>query len=254
MAPSVEELIDEGGPLLSVSLRPIQNGQYVAVSLLLLADGDSNWIQMPQERLAANPIRLQIERLVFPKQNLTTLAFGTLSIVPIESETGVTLQKNSGYWNVQTSSIISSDPENGTAGILVTQSAIYAPILSIQTLEEGEQAEGEGEPLSLEDIANSLREQFDETDTNDDGQLSYDEANTIIPNLDEEQFNELDVNGDGFLTLDELEAYLSDDDKRCGCCKHTSNTKIDIKRYIGDWLLVGLSLLVLISLANKQKR
>jgi len=94
-----------------------------------------------------------------------------------------------------------------------------------------------------------LLEQFDNADTDGDGQLSYEEALAIIASLTQDQFNALDTNGDGFLIIEELGG-----DDRCGCCKRTPNTKIDIKRYIGDWLLVGLSLLVLISLANKQKR
>jgi formylglycine-generating enzyme required for sulfatase activity len=112
--------------------------------------------------------------------------------------------------------------------------------------------EGEGEPSALEEIANSLLDQFDAADTNGDGQLSYDEAHGVIPDLDEDQFNELDADGDGFLTRDELEAYLDDDDKHCGCCKRTAETKIDIKRYIGDWLLVGLSLLVMVALTGRK--
>jgi hypothetical protein len=49
-----------------------------------------------------------------------------------------------------------------------------------------------------------------------------------------------------------IEELGGEEEGGCGCCKRTS--KIDFKRMLGDWLLVGLSLLVLISFANRQKR
>jgi len=114
---------------------------------------------------------------------------------------------------------------------------------------EGESLEGEGESiLTLEEIMQILLDAFDAADTNGDGKLSYEEALAIIAGLTQEQFNAIDTDGDGFLSLEELGC-----ERRCGCCKCTNKAKIDIKRYIGDWLLVGLSLLVLISIANKQK-
>jgi formylglycine-generating enzyme required for sulfatase activity len=118
--------------------------------------------------------------------------------------------------------------------------------------EEGEPLEGEGEPMSLEDIANALLDQFDNADTDGDGRLSYDEAHAVVPEMTEGQFNDLDANPDGKLSQRELRALLCGN--HCGCCCNSSNVKGDIKRYIGDWLFVGLSLLVLISLASRQKR
>lgn len=121
---------------------------------------------------------------------------------------------------------------------------------------EGEITEGEGEPaegeiMSLEDIANSLMDQFDTADINGGGWLSYSEAQAILPELTREQFNQLDANGDSILSRDELEEFLGIE-SGCGCCKRTEDTKIDIKRYIGDWLLIGLSLLVLVSFAHRR--
>jgi formylglycine-generating enzyme required for sulfatase activity len=117
---------------------------------------------------------------------------------------------------------------------------------------EGEPVEGEpieGEPLTQEEIMQILLDAFDAADTNGDGKLSYEEALAIVTGLTQDQFNALDTDDDGFLSIEELGG-----DGGCGCCKRTPNTKIDIKRYIGDWLLVGLSLLVLITLANRRKR
>jgi hypothetical protein len=94
-----------------------------------------------------------------------------------------------------------------------------------------------------------LQDQFNVADTNGDGQLSYEEAVVAILGLTRDQFNTLDTNGDGLLSIEELGG---EEEGGCGCCKRTPNTKIDFKRLLGDWLLVGLSLLVLISLANSR--
>jgi formylglycine-generating enzyme required for sulfatase activity len=158
--------------------------------------------------------------------------------------------------------LIQSDQMATITGTYVEAACEGEPVEGEPT--EGETAEGEGEPtegestegeategesLTLEEIMQMLLDAFDAADTNGDGKLSYEEALAIITGLTRDQFNALDTNGDGFLSLEELGG-----EDGCGCCKRTPNTKIDIKRYIGDWLLVGLSLLVLISLANKQKR
>jgi hypothetical protein len=45
---------------------------------------------------------------------------------------------------------------------------------------------------------------FNQTDTNDDGRLSFREAVVAVPGLGQETFDSLDVNGDGQLTPDEL--------------------------------------------------
>jgi hypothetical protein len=116
---------------------------------------------------------------------------------------------------------------------------------------EGEGETVEGEPLSTEEVMQMLQDQLNVADTNSDGTLSYEEALVAITGLTQEQFNELDTDGDGFLSIEELGG---EDEGGCGCCKRTPNTKIDFKHLLGDWLLGGLSLLVLISLATRQKR
>jgi hypothetical protein len=117
---------------------------------------------------------------------------------------------------------------------------------------EGEPVEGEGEPLTPDEIMQILLDAFDAADTNGDGKLSYEEALAIITGLIRDQFNAFDTDGDGFLSIEELGGEEEGDG--CGCCKRTGDNKDLFRRYLGDWLLVGLSLLVLISLANRQKR
>ena len=67
---------------------------------------------------------------------------------------------------------------------------------------EGEPVEGEGEPIEGEsDISQDL---LDGLDLDDDGFLSFEEAQTIIPGLTQEQFVALDRNKDGVLDICEL--------------------------------------------------
>ena len=69
---------------------------------------------------------------------------------------------------------------------------------------EGEPVEGEGEPVEGEGEPDIQGDLFDGLDTDDDGRLTYDEAQTIIPGLTQEQFVALDTNKDGLLDACEL--------------------------------------------------
>jgi hypothetical protein len=71
--------------------------------------------------------------------------------------------------------------------------------------------------------------------------------------LTPQQFVELDKDGDGSLSQEELLAVIAGEDDRCGCCRRTNNAKDIFQRYLGDWLLVGLSLLVMMALINKRQ-
>ena len=117
---------------------------------------------------------------------------------------------------------------------------------------EGEMVEGEdiseGEVLTQEDIAQLLLDNFNGVDGNGDGLIAFSMARILIPSLTQEQYDAMDTNGDGFLSLEEL----GGDEGGCGCCKQTNNTKINLKRMLGDWLLVGLSLLVLLSTVKNK--
>jgi hypothetical protein len=132
---------------------------------------------------------------------------------------------------------------------------------------EGEPAEGEGEPepLTLKGIARILLDDFDLLDLNGDGKLSPEEVLARFPNLTARQFNMLDKGLDGFLSREELEVFLAeedegegegeDEDDRCGCCRNHGNSKVSVetvKRMLGDWLLIGLSLLILAALSRER--
>lgn len=117
---------------------------------------------------------------------------------------------------------------------------------------EGELSEGEGELETIEDIADYLNENFDVIDRDNSGLLNYTEVMVALPDLTRSEFNELDSNNDGYLSQAELQAALEPQDEGCGCCKRTADTKINFKRYLGDWLLVGLSLLVLSGYARRK--
>ena len=101
-----------------------------------------------------------------------------------------------------------------------------------------------------EEIAQELLDQFDAAG----GQpLDLDEVQLIWPGITQEQFNDLDANGDGVLDLDELEEAA--EEPRCGCFKgcDQGDTK-SLKDLLGDYLLVGLSLIVLLGFAGVSKR
>ncbi len=150
----------------------------------------------------------------------------------------------------------------------------------------------EGEDLDLQAVARVLLEQFDDLDTDGDGLLSIEEVRAVFPDLTDEQFAALDISGDGYLSREELEETLSDhaegegegqpegetegetegesegegegegegedDDTTDGClgCGGCGGEQPadKLKRLLGDWLLMGLSLLVLLSVAGIQSK
>jgi len=119
---------------------------------------------------------------------------------------------------------------------------------------EGEPVEGEpveGETGTTEEIAADLLDQFDNADGNGDGALTYNEVRAVMPGLTEDQFAALDTNSDGSLTEDELNAIL---DEGCGCKGCNKGDAKSVKDLLGDWLLIGLSLMVMLSLTGIQKR
>jgi large repetitive protein len=119
---------------------------------------------------------------------------------------------------------------------------------------EGEPVEGEpaeGEPGTLEELADSLLDQFDSVDADGDGRLTYGEVQAVLANLTSEQFAALDTDGNG--TLDEAE-LRNITKKKCGCGNCRENNVKSINDMLSDWLLIGLSLLVLISVTAIHKR
>jgi len=120
--------------------------------------------------------------------------------------------------------------------------ALGQPILSFNV-----PPDDEGESTTTEDIANMLLDNFDDSDSNGDDMLDYAESQSTIPGLTQEQFDVIDTDANGYLSKDELQDVLGGN----GCCKQTSGVKDNVKRFIGDWLLVGLSLMVLSSITRK---
>lgn len=118
--------------------------------------------------------------------------------------------------------------------------------------DEGETSEGELE--SMEDIAEFLLDQFSKYDTNGNG-LRLDEAQEAIPYLTPTQFDMLDGDDDGFISRDELQEYLAGPEEPacCGSCSKSAPLGQRIKDYLADWLLVGLTILVLLSINNYTK-
>jgi hypothetical protein len=118
---------------------------------------------------------------------------------------------------------------------------------------EGEPAEGEpaeGETGTTEEIATELLDEFDNADADDDGTLTFNEVRAVM-GLTQAQFDALDTNSDGSLTKDELNAIL---DEGCGCKGCNKGDAKSLGDLLGDWLLIGLSLIVLLGFANTQKQ
>ena len=119
--------------------------------------------------------------------------------------------------------------------------------------EEGETAE-EGELETLNEMAVFLLDQFTEFDDNDDNMLRLEEVQDAIEGFSENQFDLLDGDGDNFITRDELQSYINGVEPACcgGCSKSTSLEQ-RVKDYLADWLLVGLTILTLVSISAYAK-
>ena len=119
---------------------------------------------------------------------------------------------------------------------------------------EGEVVEGEpaeGEPGTTEEIAASLLEKFDNADADGNGELTLAEVRAVMANLTQAQFDDLDTDGNGTLSKDELDALVNEGCGCRGCGKDDTKSLVD---WMGDWLLIGLSLVVLLGFASTQKQ
>jgi hypothetical protein len=101
--------------------------------------------------------------------------------------------------------------------------------------------------LDVETAREELTQLFETADTNSDGQLSYEEAVAVLPELTTPLFNELDADQDGQLSPGELEA-----DKGCGCSGCSGCQRTKSLGDLGDLLLAGLCLLTLQVMAGRR--
>ena len=105
-------------------------------------------------------------------------------------------------------------------------------------LEEGEEDEGEGPDESrILALQSSMLAQFDVIDQNGNGSLSLAEAQAHFADITQAEFNALDQDGNGALSLAELGGT---DPVPTGCT--LSAGKKRLRDYVGDLLLIGLSL------------
>ncbi len=121
--------------------------------------------------------------------------------------------------------------------------------------------EGEGED-PLQDpvaLASALLEVLVAVDTDEDGMLSAAEVMVFYDALTPAQFATLDTNGDQLLSPSELAAAAgtegeTEGEEAVGCnCTGVKGVK-DVKKYLGDFLLLGLSLLVLLGWTVPKQR
>jgi hypothetical protein len=129
----------------------------------------------------------------------------------------------------------------------------YGTVTVFSTLEgesegEGEGAEeGEGETVTDPEgevdsttARDQLSTNFDASDTDNDGQLSYEEALAATPTLSQDTFDDLDANNDGLLSPEEVEP----DTGGGGIC---GGGKKDWRKSLGDWLWLGVGLVALLT-------
>jgi len=107
--------------------------------------------------------------------------------------------------------------------------------------------EGEGESPSV--VAQELNDNFTAADTDSSGGLSLAEAQAYASSLDANTFNTLDANHDGQLTQAELQQYLGTNSGGCNCASQKG--AFDLKGRLGDLLLAGLGLMVIVLMSRK---
>tara|TARA_R110001592_G_scaffold93608_5_gene271685 strand:- start:1068 stop:2489 length:1422 start_codon:yes stop_codon:yes gene_type:complete len=92
------------------------------------------------------------------------------------------------------------------------------------------------------EAATSLSASFGSLDSDNSGGLSFEEARARIPMLTQSQFNEIDSNRDESLSETELTIFLNPSSPG-GC----PPSKAALKRYLGDFFLLGLAMVGLVA-------
>jgi major membrane immunogen (membrane-anchored lipoprotein) len=100
--------------------------------------------------------------------------------------------------------------------------------------------------------AQALLDGFGPADGDSNGSLSLGEARTVRPYLSDATFAALDANGDGGITQAELDAYLNPGPGGCDGCLGGKGAFpwADWKRFLGDLMLLGVSLAVLLAMGR----
>ena len=168
------------------------------------------------------------------------------------------------YWDTESSGRTNSAAGTGKTTAEMKQQATFSTwdFISVWNIDEdisypyfqiNTVTEGEGEPVegeTLEDIADTLEDAFDQVDSNSDGSLSIVETAAMYPNLSPTDFDTLDLNDDSFLTLAELQSNANEGETNegesgyAGCNKDKLNVEM-LPKLLGDWLLIGLAMMVM---------
>jgi hypothetical protein len=105
-------------------------------------------------------------------------------------------------------------------------------------------------PPTEEETSAALAEDFEAADTDGDGRISREEAETAVPGLTPEIFDQLDTNGDGHLDTGELGMPADG----CGCgCKKSRLTPAGLGQKLGDLFLGGLALALLAVMGRRDR-
>lgn len=100
----------------------------------------------------------------------------------------------------------SADGEGQTEG---AEEGEGQPEGSIEGSPEGlEEGEGEGEVLDAETAAQRLIESFRDIDIDENGRITFETAQNLLPGLSFDVYDEFDLDGDGEVTLRELRSFL----------------------------------------------
>lgn len=96
------------------------------------------------------------------------------------------------------------------------------------------------------DYAYAIKDNFDIIDSNKDSLVTLQEAQALIPGLDEETFLLMDYDGDKQLTIDEVNQFINEN-KTCGSTlqRGISCTSQRIRNWFTDFITLLFSSLIL---------
>jgi hypothetical protein len=92
-------------------------------------------------------------------------------------------------------------------------------------------------PVETSDLIELLATSFDDVDTDNNGKVSFAEAQAALPGLTQASFDEVDTNGDGQISRKEADA--------CGGCFGCAPAGGGVLRHLSDLFLGGLALFMM---------